>query len=176
MESASWKETDNYLSSRFNLKKKKTVLQSKMIKSSEAEVSEWVIHQIRKMMDPSSGFFVPVQSPGIFKPSPPGGAVLETVDYVDALFMMAARQCCPVTTGGRDTFDILTLFFFCPLQQTWQEKERGITGETGKFPSLLPKTIPSSSVSSPDTLHHTNTPSQTATSATARLLSHSGAK
>lgn len=51
---------------------------------------------------------------------------------------MAARQCCPLTTGGRDRFDILTLSFFCSLQQTWQEKERGITAETGKFPPLLP--------------------------------------
>ena len=58
------------------------------------------------------------------------------VDYL--LFMMAARQCCPVTTGGRDGLDILTLSFFCPLQQTWQEKEGGITAETGKFPPLLP--------------------------------------
>lgn len=52
--------------------------------------------------------------------------------------MMAARQCCPVTTGGRDRFDILTLSLFCPLQQTRQEKERGITAETGKCSLPLP--------------------------------------
>lgn len=54
------------------------------------------------------------------------------------LFMMSARHCCPVATGGRDRFDILTLSFFCPFQQTWQEKERRITAETGKRSPLLP--------------------------------------
>lgn len=107
-------------------------------------------------------------------------------------FMMAARQCSPVTTGGRDRFDILTLSFFCPLQQTWQEKERGFTAETGKFLLLL---IPHASLpllpapapllplppSSPTTHTDTHTDRRIYTSSRQHqkhqigLLSHSGA-
>lgn len=111
----------------------------------------WVDYPLDHGVDGSIILLIPVQSNEIFTHLAPGGGVrggggVRVSDRAGQIklmctavhFMIAARQCCPVTTGGRDRFDILTLSFFCPLQQTWQEKERGITAETGKFPLFLP--------------------------------------
>lgn len=48
---------------------------------------------------------------------------------------------------GRGRLHLLTLSFFCSLQQTWQEKERGIAAETGKCAALALLTLSSSSSS-----------------------------